>query len=58
MQFGAVWAADCSYLLDDWGKKVGREVTADDVEILTWALAEHGPDRSPPRSSSARSPTR
>ena len=42
MQFGAVWAADCAYLLDDWGKKVGREVTADDVEILTWALAEMG----------------
>jgi amidase len=42
MQFGAVWAADCSYLLTDWGKKVGKEVTADDVEILTWALAELG----------------
>jgi amidase len=42
MQFGAVWAADCSYLLSDWGQKVGREVTADDVEILTWALAEMG----------------
>jgi amidase len=42
MQFGAVWAADCSYLLDDWGQKVGREVTANDVEILTWALAEMG----------------
>jgi len=42
MQFGAVWAADCSYLLTDWGKKVGREVTADDVEILTWGLAELG----------------
>ncbi|MGZ4734535.1 MAG: amidase [Acidimicrobiia bacterium] len=42
LQFGAVWAADCSFLLDDWGKKVGREVTADDVEILTWALAEMG----------------
>ncbi len=42
MQFGAVWAADCSYLLDDWGRKVGRPVTADDVEILTWALADMG----------------
>jgi amidase len=42
MQFGAVWAADCSYLLDDWGRKAGRKVTADDVEILTWALAEMG----------------
>ena len=44
MQFGAVWAADCGFILDDWGKKVGREVTADDVEILTWALAEMGRD--------------
>ena len=42
MQFGAVWAADCAYLLTDWGKKVGREVTAADAEILTWALAEMG----------------
>jgi amidase len=42
MQFGAVWAADCSYLLDDWGTKVGRPVTEGDVEILTWALAEMG----------------
>ncbi len=42
MQFGAVWAADCSYLLDDWGRKVGRPVTAADVEILTWALADMG----------------
>jgi amidase len=42
MQFGAVWAADCSYLLSDWGQKVGREMTADDCEILTWALAEMG----------------
>ena len=42
MQFGAVWAADCAYYLADFGRKVGREVTADDVEILTWALAEMG----------------
>jgi amidase len=41
-QFGAVWAADCGAYLDDWGRKVGREVTADDVEVLTWALAEMG----------------
>jgi amidase len=42
MQFGAVWAADCAYLLADWGRKVGREVTPADAEILTWALAEMG----------------
>jgi amidase len=42
MQFGAVWAADCAYYLADWGKKVGRPVTAGDAEVLTWALAEMG----------------
>jgi amidase len=42
MQFGAVWAADCAYYLADFGRKVGRDVTVDDVEILTWALAEMG----------------
>jgi amidase len=49
MQFGAVWAADCSYLLDDWGRKVGRPVTADDVEILTWALADMGKSVTAPQ---------
>ena len=42
MQFGAVWAADCGAALDGWSKKVGRPIGADDVEILTWALAEMG----------------
>jgi amidase len=42
MQFGAVWAADCGAALDSWAKKIGRPITADDVEILTWALAEMG----------------
>jgi amidase len=42
MQFGAVWAADCGAALDGWAKKIGRPITADDVEILTWALAEMG----------------
>ena len=28
--------------LDSWGSKVGRTVTVDDVEPLTWALAERG----------------
>jgi amidase len=41
-QFSAVWAADCAFYLDDWGAKVGRPVTADDVEVLTWALSEMG----------------
>src|SRR5262245_3744395 len=28
--------------LDSWGEKVGKPVTADDVEPLTWTLAERG----------------
>jgi amidase len=28
--------------LESWGEKVGRPVTADDVEPLTWTLAERG----------------
>ncbi len=42
MQFGAVWAAHCGAALDGWSRRVGRPITADDVEILTWALAEMG----------------
>ncbi|HZJ26438.1 MAG TPA: amidase family protein [Acidimicrobiia bacterium] len=41
-EFGAVWAVECAYALDEWGRKVGRAVTADDVELLTWGLAEAG----------------
>jgi amidase len=36
------WLAGTAWSLDFWGRKVGREVTADDVEPLTWALAEAG----------------
>ncbi len=42
MQFGAVWAAQCAAALDGWATKIGRPITEDDVEILTWALAEMG----------------
>jgi amidase len=42
LRFGSVWATECAYVLDDWAAKVGREITEDDVEPLTWALAAMG----------------
>ena len=41
-RFTAVWAADCAYSLDHWAAKVGRPITEDHVEPLTWALAQMG----------------
>jgi amidase len=43
------WAAGQAATLDQLGAIVGREVTADDVEPLTWALAEVGRERSSAR---------
>jgi amidase len=40
------WAAGQEATLDQLGVMLGREVTADDVEPLTWALAEEGRARS------------
>jgi len=35
--------------LDAVGERLGRTLTADDVEPLTWALAEHGRSRTAPQ---------
>ena len=40
--FTNLWASTLVYNLRYWEKKVGREITPDDVEPLTWALAEMG----------------
>jgi amidase len=40
------WAAGQAASLDQLGMIVGREITADDVEPLTWVLAEIGRDRT------------
>ena len=36
------WAAGAAWNLDYWSRRTGDAVTADDVEPLTWALAEVG----------------
>jgi amidase len=40
--FGVAWAVNAASALHTWAQWVGRAVTADDVEPITWALAERG----------------
>ena len=40
------WAAGQTMILDTLGLALGRQITADEVEPLTWALAEIGRERS------------
>jgi amidase len=40
--FTTLWAVTLAYNFRYWERKVGREITADDVEGLTWLLAEMG----------------
>ena len=40
--FTTLWAVTLVYNLRYWERKVGREITAADVEPLTWVLAETG----------------
>lgn len=39
-RFGAVWAAGCANSVNQWSAKIGRTITADDVETLTWGFVE------------------
>ncbi len=48
-RFTSAWAADCAYSVDHWAAEVGRPVTEDDVEPLTWALAQMGRQVTGPR---------
>ncbi len=36
------WAAGAAWSLDYWSRRTGTQITASDVEPLTWALAELG----------------
>ena len=40
--FITFWAAGAAWNLDYWSRRTGDTITADDVEPLTWALAEVG----------------
>jgi amidase len=40
--FITFWAAGAAWNLDYWSRRTGDPVTADDVEPLTWALADLG----------------
>lgn len=41
-RFSSVWAADCAASVDAWATRLGRPLTEDDIEPLTWKLAEIG----------------
>jgi amidase len=41
-QFLVRWTAGVAAGLDFWGMRTGKQVTAEDVEPCTWALAEQG----------------
>jgi amidase len=40
--FGVVWTAGTTHDVDDYAALVGKPITENDVEPLTWALAESG----------------
>jgi amidase len=42
MHYVTVVAANTARALDAWGGRIGRTLTADDVELTTWSLAERG----------------
>ena len=42
MHFITLWSVGNAWALDYWGRKTGRYATSDDVETLTYALAEMG----------------
>ena len=46
--FTTLWSVTLVYNLRYWERKVGREITAADVEPLTWTLAELGRSVSAP----------
>ena len=40
--FGRIWSVNAASQLDTWGRALGRELTADDVEAGTWLMATAG----------------
>jgi amidase len=41
-EFITNWASGAAWNLDYWGRRTGKTIGPDDVETLTWALAEMG----------------
>lgn len=42
MQFGVVWSAGAAATLEQFSSLIGRRIVAEEVEPLTWGLAEMG----------------
>ncbi len=54
--FTTLWATTLVYNLRYWERKVGRAITPDDVEPLTWTLAELGRSIAAPTTSTRSTP--
>src|SRR5262249_56981799 len=48
LAYVAVVASNTARAIEAWGQKVGRPLSADDCEPLTWVLAERGRATSAP----------
>jgi len=54
-EFVTAWSSGAAaWALDHWSRKTGKTITADDVEPLTWALAEMGRSYTAPQWLSSR----
>jgi amidase len=52
--FITLWSAGGAWDLDHWSRRTAKAIGSDDVEPLTWALAEMGRSYSAPQLLSAR----
>lgn len=54
LHFGVLTGCDAAAVLDRWSARTGKPITAGDVEINTWALAELGRAISGPQLMTSR----
>ncbi|MEK7446979.1 MAG: amidase [candidate division NC10 bacterium] len=40
--FITLWSSGCAWTIDDWARRTGRNPVAEELEPLTWLLAESG----------------
>src|SRR5207302_11068743 len=52
-QFITLWSAGAAWDVDHWSRRTAKAIGSDDVEPLTWALAEMGRSYSAPQLLSA-----
>ena len=46
MTFGIVWSCGCGQVLAHWGKRLGKKITEDQVEPMTWMVSNNARNRT------------